>query len=900
MCKNLCFLVFLLLVLVMSGNLCAQDATWLGLEADSNGNYLWTNPNNWDVPNDDGYWQFVLPSGTNVRDGAWCLGPNSPTVDYDYNPPYDYNGLKAMCSRFAWADLNDCNATFTMKRGDFEIAFYHRFAEDGGSGIFNMEGGTHRIATRPGSVGYNELQVGGDANGSALLNMTGGLIEIGLTTSVPALFQIEEGGHVQLDGGTIYTVDFEMEDDPDPCTGEWWATMDVNGGTLKVVGDDRGVFAPCIADGRITGGGQERSLSLIYDGTDTILTYQAFGEGKAYDPTPGISETDVERDIVLSWKPGDYVETHEVYLGTVEQDVIDADTGDATGIYRSDHVAASNSYDPPELLIPGMTYYWRVDEANSISGTIPGDIWQFTIKEYLTIEDFQSYDANDASASVRAVWRDYYTGTKNTGSQIFVTDGEPNRGGQSLGYDYFNDYPDTDNYSEIEATVASLPSDVGTDWTIGGVKSLVLYYFGQGSNEDDQMYVALKDTSGNISQRTIGSPLMNAEVWLQWNIDLQYFEDNGNVDLENVSMIYLGIGDSNNANLEDTGEPGGTGTMYFDDLQLWPPRCVTGDQYGQSRADLTGDCKVNEDDIEVLAASWLAGATLNPVAPNDANLIAKYTFDDYTATDVTGNGNDGTFAPVDNTPAKVIDDPLKGRVVQCVPAGLPGGPKVGLVGQYVDCGGGFLESAFDINEYITVALWFKNDFWTTNYQAVAQKGYSYGIQSGYYSESSKHNVEGSFQITDWEGLGAVELGLPQSRTNSWTFDKWHHIATTWDHSVPHPTETWQGVVRFYYDGQVVPDDEDGDNWNKWWNTSSMPPLPKRAPTQFMIGGQAEAFGYRSTNGFLDDVHVYSRTLTANEIAYLARPVIDLNGDGKIDFKDFAIIGSEWQTESTWP
>ena len=50
-------------------------------------------------------------------------------------------------------------------------------------------------------------------------------------------------------------------------------------------------------------------------------------------------------------------------------------------------------------------------------------------------------------------------------------------------------------------------------------------------------------------------------TWTEWNIDLQAF----GVNLANVNTIGLGLGDRNNP------QAGGSGTMYFDDIRLYPP-----------------------------------------------------------------------------------------------------------------------------------------------------------------------------------------------------------------------------------------------------------------------------------------------------------------------------------------
>jgi hypothetical protein len=53
-------------------------------------------------------------------------------------------------------------------------------------------------------------------------------------------------------------------------------------------------------------------------------------------------------------------------------------------------------------------------------------------------------------------------------------------------------------------------------------------------------------------------------IWSQWNIDIQAFADQG-VNLANVNTIALGLGNKNNP------LAGGSGTMYFDDIRLYPP-----------------------------------------------------------------------------------------------------------------------------------------------------------------------------------------------------------------------------------------------------------------------------------------------------------------------------------------
>ena len=91
-------------------------------------------------------------------------------------------------------------------------------------------------------------------------------------------------------------------------------------------------------------------------------------------PYPASGTTDVSRTQVLSWKPGAYVEgsspMHKVFLS---QDFDEVYNG--IGGVTQDASEFSVSGGPLGF---GQTYYWRVDEANSVSGWDEGPIWEFT------------------------------------------------------------------------------------------------------------------------------------------------------------------------------------------------------------------------------------------------------------------------------------------------------------------------------------------------------------------------------------------------------------------------------------------------------------------------------------------------------------------------------------------
>ncbi|MFB0524438.1 MAG: discoidin domain-containing protein, partial [Phycisphaerae bacterium] len=105
--------------------------------------------------------------------------------------------------------------------------------------------------------------------------------------------------------------------------------------------------------------------------------------GNAKKPYPADVATDVPRDAVLSWTPGDFANTHDVYFGTVFDDVNNADRTNPLGVLASQNQDA-NTYDPVGLLELGQTYYWRVDEVNAPPDftVYKGAVWQFTAEPF--------------------------------------------------------------------------------------------------------------------------------------------------------------------------------------------------------------------------------------------------------------------------------------------------------------------------------------------------------------------------------------------------------------------------------------------------------------------------------------------------------------------------------------
>ncbi|MDO8944076.1 MAG: discoidin domain-containing protein, partial [Desulfobacterales bacterium] len=115
-------------------------------------------------------------------------------------------------------------------------------------------------------------------------------------------------------------------------------------------------------------------------GTDPVGFFAVLPPARAaQEPTPADKATDVLRDVVVSWTPGQEAQSHDVYFGTVPADVETATRSSPLGVLVSQGQDA-NAYDPAGLLALGRTYYWRIDEIDASSQTTKGPIWSFTVE----------------------------------------------------------------------------------------------------------------------------------------------------------------------------------------------------------------------------------------------------------------------------------------------------------------------------------------------------------------------------------------------------------------------------------------------------------------------------------------------------------------------------------------
>jgi hypothetical protein len=277
----------------------------------------------------------------------------------------------------------------------------------------------------------------------------------------------------------------------------------------------------------------------------------------AWGPTPAPDAIlDIRNLLLLSWSAGDGAASHDMYFGNDRQGIANADH--SAGSYRGNQTATTFS---PTNLVDLNTgdCFWRVDEVMADGTVHKGNVWQFTILPYLLVDDFESY-TNDSPTRVFQTWTD---GMGFSADEFFPKGGDGNGSGATVGYDPLAgnimemrlvhggsqsmpvQYDNTaaPKFSEAERTFSP-----AQNWTVFGVKSLVVWFRGAPDNKG-QLYVKINGTK--VPYKGDAADIA-ATKWVEWNIDLA----SASVSVTSVRTLAIGV---------DGGEKG---TLYIDDIRL--------------------------------------------------------------------------------------------------------------------------------------------------------------------------------------------------------------------------------------------------------------------------------------------------------------------------------------------
>ena len=124
--------------------------------------------------------------------------------------------------------------------------------------------------------------------------------------------------------------------------------------------------------------GVEDIIAIMNNGLARVVGAQPF----ASRPDPADDAMNSGTWATLSWQPGELAVSHDVYIGDNFDDVLNG-TGDTfQGNYTNEFfVVGFPGYPYPDGLVPGTTYYWRIDEVNDTDPNSPwkGPVWSFWV-----------------------------------------------------------------------------------------------------------------------------------------------------------------------------------------------------------------------------------------------------------------------------------------------------------------------------------------------------------------------------------------------------------------------------------------------------------------------------------------------------------------------------------------
>jgi len=183
----------------------------------------------------------------------------------------------------------------------------------------------------------------------------------------------------------------------------------------------------------------------------------------------------------ISWKPGDFAVSHDVYFGGNFDDVSAGAEGTFVGNQGDTFIIVGFPGFPiPDGLVPGTTYYWRIDEVNDLDPNSPwkGDVWSFSIPPKTAYFPNPPDGADSVNPNVELSW------TEGFGAKLHTV--------------YFGD-----NFDDVNNAAGGLPQ--GTkDYTPSILKMAKTYYWRV--DEFDVIETHKGDVWSFTTEGAVGSP----------------------------------------------------------------------------------------------------------------------------------------------------------------------------------------------------------------------------------------------------------------------------------------------------------------------------------------------------------------------------------------------------------
>jgi len=274
----------------------------------------------------------------------------------------------------------------------------------------------------------------------------------------------EGGTNVRMDTGTAMTGWLHLAGvyDADRNT----QTLYVNG---TVIDESTGATITSSGAGDVWFGGAKSVNEYLDALVDDVRIYNhalteeeiqtvmlSGGEGYPFPSRPSPEDGTLHMDtwVNFSWRAGDFAFSHDVYFGDNFDDVSAGTESTFVGNQTSTFfVVGFPGFPYPDGLVPGTTYYWRIDEVNEAEPNSPwrGDIWSFSIPPKTAYFPDPVDGAESVGVDVRLSWAGGF------GSKLHTV--------------FFGE-----NYNDVENATEGLPQG-STTYTPGTLKMAKTYYW---------------------------------------------------------------------------------------------------------------------------------------------------------------------------------------------------------------------------------------------------------------------------------------------------------------------------------------------------------------------------------------------------------------------------------------
>ena len=175
---------------------------------------------------------------------------------------------------------------------------------------------------------------------------------------------------------------------------------------------------------------------------------------KAERPAPEDGVLHAETWVNLGWYAGELAVTHDLYIGDNFDEVDSGAEGTFQGNQTTTLVTIGfPGFAIPDGLVPGTTYYWRIDEVNEAEPNSPwkGDIWSFSIPPKTAYFPDPADGAESVAVDAELSW------TGGFGSKLHTV--------------YFGD-----NFDDVNNAAGGLPQGSAT-FTPGTLQMAKTYYW---------------------------------------------------------------------------------------------------------------------------------------------------------------------------------------------------------------------------------------------------------------------------------------------------------------------------------------------------------------------------------------------------------------------------------------